>query len=844
MALVLADRVRDTTTTTGTGTVTLSGTAPTGYQNFSAVGNGNTTYYTIAGGSEWEVGIGTYTASGTTLSRDTVLASSAGGTTKVTFSAGTKDVFVTYPAERSVNLSSSALTSGRVPYATTSGLLTDASGFSFSGTALTFPTPFTLGATSVTTTGTQFNYLNAATGTTGTTSSNLVFSASPTLTGAVSANNQLNVGAGAAGSFMMNLTSAAATNALYATYVGGTRYAIVGSSGGTDSLIVGDALGEFAIRSENKAINFSTNAGGSICARFGTDGSFLVGTTTNAGAGKISAANGAVLGGALTYGGVTLSNAVTGTGNMVLSASPTLTGTLTAATANFSGQLTSNSFIAGTTSAPDGGNVTAYTTGASSSEVNIVCASGTSNKESILNFGSTLTGSTRYSGRIYYRNTDNTLRIWTPTTTSDALTINSSGNLTLNNALIYGGVTLSNSVTGTGSMVLSASPTLTGNTTFYKSSGTAEPQIRLTTITDSQATQFAIGQGNGATSPFTIRYYNGSAWGDGAFAAGSATFSGALTYGGVTLSNSVTGTGSMVLSASPTLTGLLKINNGSGNSPGGSFWIEDNNGITYSSTVENTPTATIKNETGGANRVVTLRLSARDSGGGLSNWNISSVGVGSNLGALTFQNGANERGRFGSDGSFLVGTTTNGGWGTDAKIEAQTSTGAGVSGYGTGSGGQAVRARADTDTTDLLSFYRTTYKAGSFISTGGATPNIQWLANNEAYVFAGGSGGVKLTSGATAWASASDETLKTDLVPIQSGAEKVSSLRAMTGRYKTDAEGVSRSFLIAQDVQAVLPEAVSADADGILSLRYTEVIPLLVAAIKELNTRLEALEGN
>ena len=60
-------------------------------------------------GFEWEVGIGTYTSSGTTLSRDTVLSSSAGGTTKVTFSAGTKDVFVTYPAEKSVNLNSSGV---------------------------------------------------------------------------------------------------------------------------------------------------------------------------------------------------------------------------------------------------------------------------------------------------------------------------------------------------------------------------------------------------------------------------------------------------------------------------------------------------------------------------------------------------------------------------------------------------------------------------------------------------------------------------------------------------------------------------------------------------------------
>lgn len=110
MALVLADRVRETTTTTGTGTVTLAG-AVTGFQSFSAIGDGNTTYYTIAGQgtSEWEVGIGTYTASGTTLSRDTVLASSAGAPTKTTFSAGTKDVFVTYTAARSVNVDGTTL---------------------------------------------------------------------------------------------------------------------------------------------------------------------------------------------------------------------------------------------------------------------------------------------------------------------------------------------------------------------------------------------------------------------------------------------------------------------------------------------------------------------------------------------------------------------------------------------------------------------------------------------------------------------------------------------------------------------------------------------------------------
>ena len=100
MALVVKDRVQETSTTTGTGTFTLAG-AVTGFQAFSVIGDGNTTYYAIVGGTEWEVGLGTYTSSGTLLARNTILESSNGGTA-VNFSAGTKNVFVTYPAEEAV----------------------------------------------------------------------------------------------------------------------------------------------------------------------------------------------------------------------------------------------------------------------------------------------------------------------------------------------------------------------------------------------------------------------------------------------------------------------------------------------------------------------------------------------------------------------------------------------------------------------------------------------------------------------------------------------------------------------------------------------------------------------
>ena len=102
MALVILDRAKETTTTTGTGSVTLLG-AVTGFQSLAGVGNGNTTYYCIAdqSGANWEVGVGTYSTTGPTLARTTVLASSNSGSL-VTFTAGTKDVFITYPVERAV----------------------------------------------------------------------------------------------------------------------------------------------------------------------------------------------------------------------------------------------------------------------------------------------------------------------------------------------------------------------------------------------------------------------------------------------------------------------------------------------------------------------------------------------------------------------------------------------------------------------------------------------------------------------------------------------------------------------------------------------------------------------
>ena len=160
MALALKDRVKETTIVVGTGTATLLGSS-IGFQPFSVVGNGNTTYYCISDqfGSNWEVGIGTYTASGNTLSRTTVLASSNAGAL-VVFTAGIKDVFVTYPAEKGVWLDASG---------NAIGLGTPASGVvtNLTGTA-SININGTVGATTATTGSfTNLAYTGTLTGSTG-----------------------------------------------------------------------------------------------------------------------------------------------------------------------------------------------------------------------------------------------------------------------------------------------------------------------------------------------------------------------------------------------------------------------------------------------------------------------------------------------------------------------------------------------------------------------------------------------------------------------------------------------------------------------------------------------------
>ena len=136
MALVLSDRIKETTTTTGTGTYTLGG-AVSGFETFTAnLSNSDTTYYCCTDGTDFEVGLGTFTSSGTTLARTTII-SSSNSNNAVSWSSGSRDVFCTLPGSKAVVLDANgALSTGITVQDEGSGLSTTATTLNFVGSGI------------------------------------------------------------------------------------------------------------------------------------------------------------------------------------------------------------------------------------------------------------------------------------------------------------------------------------------------------------------------------------------------------------------------------------------------------------------------------------------------------------------------------------------------------------------------------------------------------------------------------------------------------------------------------------------------------------------------------------
>ena len=178
-----------------------------------------------------------------------------------------------------------------------------------------------------------------------------------------------------------------------------------------------------------------------------------------------------------------------------------------------------------------------------------------------------------------------------------------------------------------------------------------------------------------------------------------------------------------------------------------------------------------------------------------------------------------------ASGRLLLGTTTNPN-GIISRVK----------------GGNGDSFEMDNDGSQFTSFYLS--------NNGTIKVSSYWDNTNLRYQIVPVTNGVYLSSGGVAWIAVSDERQKDIIEPITNATNKINQLRTVIGKYKTDPEGTRRSFLIAQDVQFVLPEAVDATNPNELGLSYTDTIPLLVAAIKEqqtlidsLTTRLTALEN-
>jgi hypothetical protein len=249
MALVVKDRVKEQTSTTGTSTLTLGGTT-TGFQTFSVIGDGSTTYYAIVHQSldEWEVGLGTYTASGTTLSRDTILDSSNSGSA-VNFSAGTKDVFVTYSADKAIYRDASGNVS--VTFATSATNATNAVSATFATSATN-----ATNAVSATFATSATNATNAVSATFATSATNASYALSATNANFATSATEATTA----------ITAVSATNASYALSATNANFA----TSATYATDAGNAVSATFAASATNATNAVNLAGGTVSATTGT----------------------------------------------------------------------------------------------------------------------------------------------------------------------------------------------------------------------------------------------------------------------------------------------------------------------------------------------------------------------------------------------------------------------------------------------------------------------------------------------------------------------------------------------------------------------------------------------
>jgi hypothetical protein len=204
----------------------------------------------------------------------------------------------------------------------------------------------------------------------------------------------------------------------------------------------------------------------------------------------------------------------------------------------------------------------------------------------------------------------------------------------------------------------------------------------------------------------------------------------------------------------------------------------------------------------------------------------------------TYVGGGGDQLAFSKGGTNYITTTTAGG-------QIQFQTGAGSNAMLLDSSGSLLVGATSAPATFKVYAERSGAQYGlrHSSSTAGQYFFMQTDTSNTFYIQSQSLNGVYLTNTGTSWNAVSDERAKDIIEAITDAATKVSTLRAVIGSYKNDDTKKRRSFLIAQDVQAVLPESVDDTNPDNLGLAYTDVIPLLVAAIQELSAKNDGLEA-
>ena len=810
MALVLKDRVKVTSTTTGTGTLTLAGAA-TGYQSFAAIGNGNTTYYAITDPAtgDWEVGLGTYTSSGTTLSRTTILSSSNAGSV-VDLQAGTKEVFCVYPAEKAVyeDAANKVVQNSFVDLGVT-GTATINVATLTSGTVATTPASNTDIANK--------QYVDTMTAA-GIHYHSPVRVESPTALTATYNNGTAGVGA--------TLTNAGTQVALVidgVTVSVNDRVLIYTQADATQNGIytvtnVGSGSTNWVLTRATDADTFENaspdglSQGSTVFVQQGATGAGetytcnTVGTitfgTTNITFAQISSAQIYSAGTGLTLSGTQFSITNTGTAGTYGSATavPVFTtnaqGQVTSAT-NTNIAINANQVTAGTLAVARGGtNIGSYTTG------DLIYASGTT---TLATLADAATGNVLLSGGAGVAPSYG--KVVFGTHTSGTLSVSEGGTgVTTLTGLAYGNGTSAFTAATAAEIVAGIGSTFVTNATNATNATTA-----------------ASCSGNAATATVlqTARNINGVSFNGSADITVTANTTNTLTRGSYLTGSNFNGSAATtwdVDADTANTAGKIVARDGSGNFSAGTI------------------TATLSgNATNVSGTVAVANGGTGATSAGDARTNLGATTVGGNLftlsnpSAVTFP-------RFNADNT--VSALSN--------SDFRTAIGA-----GTGNG---------TVTSVGISGTNITVVSGSPVTTSGTiaisipqavgtSSSVQFGSFGVGTAASGTTGEIRATNNITAYYS--DERLKTKIGSIENALEKVKSIETMV--YHANETAVALGYdasvievgVTAQSVQRVMPQTVAPApiSDEYLTVRYERLVPLLIEAIKELEAQVAELKA-